>query len=35
VNGKFLENGDLRCVSSLRLAYSVGGRPTRARVRTL
>ena len=24
-----------RCVSSLRLAYSVGGRPTRARVRTL
>ena len=24
-----------RCVSSVRLAYSVGGRPTRARVRTL
>ena len=24
-----------RCVSSLKLAYSVGGRPTRARVRTL
>jgi hypothetical protein len=24
-----------RCVSSSRLAYSVGGRPTRARVRTL
>jgi hypothetical protein len=29
------EKRGFRCVSSLRLAYSVGGRPTRARVRTL